>query len=191
MRLAALALFFTTTASGVAFAQSVQPTTEQQEPPNGLRHGAWSLTVAPAGFQAAEIPGIGMWYGVSPQVRLGIFGNGNVRSGQDSGARSTDWSAFLAPTVRYALSTASRVVPFWQAGLQVGVDVFPGENGTTVNELDLGVSSGFGVEYFVVPNVTIGGYWGLRYGMVRDPVENAWDYVLRGDGPGAEVSLFF
>lgn len=125
---------------------------------NSLGAGQWSLSMSiPAGGNPYAAGAFGLWYGLGPEMNLGI----NVGLGIDTAPEEDVFNLLLAPALKYYFAPGSEITPFFIGQLNLGV--------TTVGDdaIDFGLLAGFGAEWFVTPIFSVAGYTGIGLDILR------------------------
>jgi len=126
--------------------------------PNSLASGATSLSLSiPAGGNPYAPGTFGIWYGLSPELNLGI----NVGLGIDTAPNDDVFNLLLAPALKYYLRPGAEITPFILGQINLGF--------TSVGNdaVDFGILGGFGVEWFVTPVFSVAGYTGAGSDLLR------------------------
>jgi hypothetical protein len=152
--------------------------------------GTLSVSV---GLQSA--PEAGIWFTATTHTRIGLLGTLERRSrsveGPGGASGSETWLSYSAgPALKWYLSgNQQRVAPFWYLAGTAGVDDPPTDARTT----SLTANLGFGADWFVVPQVSLGGITGLA--LVRDRTTNGdvtlTESTLRTMTVGLQMHIYF
>lgn len=130
----------------VTFAQ------EKDKRVNSLERGNRSLA-----FSLLSDGGtFGYWVLKSKRTNLGI--NLSLRvSHYDAGRKSTSWNVQLAPAIKRYMIVYKSVAPHYYGSLQIGY----GKDSNATN-WNIGLNAGLGVEWFPVPEVSVGSFTGFN-----------------------------
>lgn len=113
-------------------------------------------------------PEAGIWFTATNHTRIGLIGTLDRRTREvevpGGVSESESWMRYSGgPAVKWYLAgNNQRVAPFWYVAGTAGVDDPPTDARTTSFTADLG----FGADWFIVPQMSLGGTTGLS--MVRD-----------------------
>ncbi len=125
---------------------------------NSLASGATSLSLSiPAGGNPYAPGTFGIWYGLSPELNLGI----NVGLGIDTAPVDDVFNLLLAPALKYYFRPNAEITPFIIGQINLG---FTSAGNDAV---DFGILGGFGVEWFVTPVFSVAGYTGAGIDLLR------------------------
>ncbi|TVR66515.1 MAG: hypothetical protein EA422_01955 [Gemmatimonadales bacterium] len=150
--------------------------------------GARSLSFGIDGSGTAEA---GIWFFVTDRTNLGLLGSLNWFS---EDRRNDDdrsgLSLTLGPRAKWYLASVGSTAPFWYGGLDFGHvrDSREGRDDRTGRVL--GLEAGFGVDWFPLDRVSLGGWTGVRLQDERFPSD---DTRTRLDTftTGLRVHLYF
>lgn len=123
-------------------------------------------------FGLDSTPEAGIWFTATNHTRIGLIGMVERRSedveGAEGGSQSETWLRYAGgPALKWYLAgNQQRVAPFWFVAGTAGVDDPPTDARTTSFTADFG----FGADWFVVPQVSLGGTTGLAF--TRDRTKN-------------------
>ncbi len=172
----------------VAATAILSPTTASAQSP--VSPGTLSVSL---GLDSSPVAGI--WFTATNHTRIGLMGTLDRRNREVDGPGGTSetdtWTAYSAgPALKWYLSgNQQRVAPFWYVAGTAGVEDPPSEVRTTRFTGDLG----FGADWFVVPQMSLGGTTGLSWSRARTSNGDATvtDSRLRSLTVGLQMHLYF
>lgn len=148
-------------------------TASANERPNRLDEGVWSLAVGFPGGGNSYAPGyFGLWKMVGSSMNLGI----NVGFDVDS----TFFG--LSPALKYYFHTNTKVLPHIFGQLD-----FSYQDGAA-NDVAFGLMGGLGVDWFPVPEFSVGAYTGLALPIVS---HDDSDFTIGTMTSGLTASFYF
>ncbi len=130
--------------------------------PAGLSQGTKSLSFAIDGSGSSEA---GVWIFISDRTTLGLLGTLDWES-EDRGGPRNDRSHLtvgLGPAVKWYLPPIRRVAPYWHGGLGFSHTRRSEEGEEDRTSRSVGLDGGFGVDWFPVDRMSVGGWTGLRF----------------------------
>jgi len=140
-------------------------------------------------------PEAGIWFTATNHTRIGLIGTLERRSSDVEGPggaseSETRLSYAAGPALKWYLSgNQQRVAPFWYLAGTAGIQDRPTDVRTTTFTSNLG----FGADWFVVPQVSLGGTTGLS--LVHDRTTNgevtATGSTLRTITTGLQMHIYF
>ncbi len=174
--------------TGLAVAALLVPSNASAQSP--VSPGTLSVS-----FGLDSTPVAGIWFTATSHTRIGLIGTLERRNRETEGpggvSESETWTEYSAgPALKWYLSgNQHRVAPFWYLAGTGGVSDPPTEVRTTRFTADLG----FGADWFVVPQMSLGGTTGLSWR--RDRTTNGdvtvTDSTLRSVTVGIQMHLYF
>lgn len=146
-------------------------------------------------FGLDKQPEAGMWFTATSHTRIGLIGflDRRTREVEGPGDTSTSETTTLyggGPALRWYLTTnQQRVAPFWYLAGTAGIEDRPSDIRTTRFSGDLG----FGADWFIIPQVSIGATTGLSLGRERtsNGDTSLTDTRLRTMTVGLQMHLYF
>ncbi len=132
----------------------------EAQAPQALSPGTRSLSFGIDGSGTSEA---GIWYFLSQRSSVGLLGSLDWMS-EDRGADDdrSHLEMTLGPRVKWYLTNPARVAPFWHGGFSFGHVRSSREGREDRTGRTLGVEGGFGVDWFPVEQMSVGGWTGLR-----------------------------
>lgn len=134
----------------------------------------------------------GIWMFISDRTNLGLLGTLDWVS-EDRNPPRSDRSQFtfgLGPALKWYMPRTPRVAPFWYAGLDFRHTRRTEDDEDDETSRGLGVDGGFGVDWFPVDQMSIGGWTGLR--IASDRAENDETTTrIRTFTTGLRVHIYF
>jgi hypothetical protein len=172
----------------LALVLAAAPGVLSQSPP-GASQGTRSLSFGIDGSGSSEA---GLWIFISDRTNLGLLGSLDWTSEDRTGGRP-DRSQFtlgVGPRVKWYISGSPRVGPYWFGGVNFLHTRRSEEGEPDRTSRGAGIDGGFGVDWFPVDQMSIGGWTGLRF--TSDRLEND-DQVTRFRAltTGLRVHLYF
>jgi hypothetical protein len=159
-----------------------------QSPP-GVTEGTRSLSFGIDGSGSGEA---GLWIFISERSNLGILGTLDWISEDRESPRSdrTHFSLGLGPRIKWYVAGSPRVAPFWFGGMQFSHTRRTEDDEDDHTTRGLGLEGGFGVDWFPVDQMSVGGWTGLR--LTTDRAENDDTTTrLRTLTTGLRVHVYF
>ena len=153
--------------------------------PAPLSEGTKSLSFGIDGSGSNEA---GIWMFFSERTNLGLLGSLDWRS-EDRDDRSR-FTLGLGPRVKWYVPQTPRVAPFWFGGLQFTHSRRSERDEEDRTSRGLALDGGFGVDWFPVDQISVGGWTGLR--LSSDRAENDDTTTrLRTLTTGLQVHIYF
>ncbi len=159
-----------------------------QAPP-GVSEGTRSLSFGIDGDGSTEA---GIWIFISERSNLGLLGTLDWVSVDREAPRSdrSDFRLGLGPRIKWYIPGSARVAPFWFGGLEFSHTRRTEGDEDEQTTRGLGLDGGFGVDWFPVDQMSVGGWTGLR--LTTDRAENDDTTTrLRSLTTGLRVHLYF
>jgi hypothetical protein len=134
--------------------------TLQAQTPQAISSGTKSLSFGIDGSGTSEA---GLWLLVSDRTNLGLLGSLDwVSEDRDSQDDRSEFRLGVGPRVKWYLTDPGRVAPFWFGGMEFAHLRVSEEGESDRTSRGLGLDGGFGVDWFPVEQISIGGWTGLR-----------------------------
>jgi len=183
VRLAGLTCLFLIGLSGI----SVTPTEAQT--PATISQGTKSLSFGIDGDGSAEA---GIWLFISDRSNLGLLGTLDWVSEDRSSPRPdrTQFTLGIGPRIKWYVTGAPRVAPFWFGGLAITHTRRTEEGEDDRTSRGVGLEGGFGVDWFPVDQMSVGGWTGVRLGSERAENDDRTTR-LRSFTTGLRVHIYF
>jgi hypothetical protein len=147
----------------------LSPPLLEAQSPAPVSQGTRSLSFGIDGSGSSEA---GIWYFISDRSNLGLLGTLDWVSEDRGGARS-DRSQFtlgIGPRIKWYVTGSPRIAPFWYGGLGFTHSRRSEEGEADRTSRGVGIDGGFGVDWFPVDQMSVGGWTGLRFS--NDRAEN-------------------
>lgn len=129
-------------------------------------------------LEASGSPRIGYWTRRSTRTDLGL----DVMLQGLLGDSQTDLSIGVTPAMKRYLSSPGPLAPYIYAGVPLNYHRFERDNvgvpDDTSDAFGVGGIAGFGLDWYPIPQLSLGGHAGLRAG-----------YLNRGDDAGSSIQL--
>jgi len=156
--------------------------------PQAISSGTKSLSFGIDGSGSSEA---GIWLFVSDRTNLGLLGSLDwVSEDRDPQDDRSEVRLGVGPRVKWYLSDPGRVAPFWFGGMEFNHRRVSEEGESDRTSRGLGLDGGFGVDWFPVEQISIGGWTGLRLTSNRLTNDNTRTR-LRTLTTGLRVHLYF
>jgi hypothetical protein len=140
----------------------------QGQSPAPMSHGTKSISFGIDGSGSAEA---GIWTFISDRSNVGLIGTLDWRSeDRDPQADRSEFTLGIGPRLKWYLDGSPRVAPFWYGGLDFRHTRRKEDDEDERSSRGLGLDGGFGVDWFPVGQISIGGWTGLR--LTSDRAEN-------------------
>jgi len=150
----------------VAAALTAAPALEAQAP-GATGEGTKSLSFAIDGSGSSEA---GIWYFISDRTNVGLLGTLESTSEERTGPDRSTFTLGIGPRIKWYATPSARVGPYWFGGLSFRHVRRSEDDADDRTSRGLGLDAGFGVDWFPVDQMSIGGWTGLRY--TNDRAEN-------------------
>jgi hypothetical protein len=140
-------------------------------------------------------PEAGIWFTATTHTRLGLIGlfERQSRTVDGPGETSETETTMLyagGPALKWYLATnQQRVAPYWYLAGLAGVEDLPGDARTTRFTGDFG----FGTDWFIIPQASIGGTTGISLGRERTSGGSVTvtDTMIRSFTMGLKMHIYF
>jgi hypothetical protein len=167
----------------------LSPPVLEAQSPAPVSQGTRSLSFGIDGSGSGEA---GIWYFISDRSNLGLLGTLDWVS-EDRGGNRSDRSQFtlgLGPRIKWYVVGGPRIAPFWYGGLGFTHTRRSEEGESDRSSRGAGIDGGFGVDWFPVDQMSIGGWTGLRFSSDRAENDDSTSR-LRTVTTGLRVHLYF
>jgi hypothetical protein len=159
----------------------------QAQSPAPVSQGTKSLSFGIDGDGSSEA---GIWIFISDRSNLGLLGTMDWRSEDRSGPDRSEFTLGVGPAIKWYLLRTPRVAPFWLGGLHFTHTRRSEEGEPDRTRRGAGFDAGFGVDWFPVDQISVGGWTGFRF--TNDRAENDDTTTrLRTLTTGLRVHLYF
>ncbi len=151
--------------------------------------GTKSLSFGIDGDGSAEA---GVWLFVSDRTNLGLLGTLDwiSRDRESPGSDRSETTLGIGPALKWHLLRSPRVAPFWYGSLRFNHTTRSEDGEDDRTSRTLGLDGGFGVDWFPVDQMSVGGWTGLR--LTSDRAENDDSTTrLRTLTTGLKVHIYF
>jgi len=166
---------------------SVTPTEAQT--PATISQGTKSLSFGIDGDGSAEA---GIWLFISDRSNLGLLGTLDWVSEDRSSPRPdrTQFTLGIGPRIKWYVTGAPRVAPFWFGGLAFTHTRRTEEGEDDRTSRGVGLEGGLGVDWFPVDQMSVGGWTGIRLGSDRAENDDRTTQ-LRSFTTGLRAHIYF
>ncbi len=161
----------------------------EAQAPAPLSEGTRSLSFGIDGSGSSEA---GIWMFLSDRANVGLLGTLDWTS-EDRGGPRSDRSQFtlgLGPRIKWYMPQTPRVAPFWFGGLGFTHTRRSEEDEEDRTSRGLNLDGGFGVDWFPVDQISLGGWTGLRLSNGRAENDDTTTR-LRTLTTGLRVHIYF
>lgn len=174
--------------AGLAAFVMSPPVTAEAQVPAPVSEGTTSLSFGIDGNGSGEA---GIWLFISDRTNLGLLGRLDWVSEERNPPRSdrTELTFGIGPRVKWYLMGSPRVAPFWFGGFDV-THTRRSEDDEDRTSRGIGFDGGFGVDWFPVDQMSVGGWTGLRISSDRAENEDTTSRI-RTLTTGLRVHIYF
>ncbi len=159
-----------------------------QSPP-GASEGTLSLSFGIDGSGSGEA---GVWRFMSDRTALGLLGTLDWVSEDRQSPRSdrSEFTLGVGPRLKWYIAGPARVAPFWFGGVDFRHTRRSEDGEDDRTSRGLGLDGGFGIDWFPVDQMSVGGWTGLRLSSSRAENDDRTTR-LRTFTTGLRVHLYF